>query len=285
MTYDGSSGRVVLFQARWQDGAPQAETWTWDGRAWTQQHPAHTPSPRGAPGMAYDSIRQNVVLFGGLTVPATNLLSDTWTWNGKDWSEHHPAASPSPRIAQVVFDVALGEAVLIGGSAGQAGQLSDMWGWNGVTWSRLAATLPDGLGPPLRAAYDNSTASIVALGCDAQSMPTNVYDGMVWHQYSSGELHTCAPAIAFDTARSAVVVFGGNAGSVTNATWTWSGTHWTQQAPRHSPPPRFVAAAAFDPKSSQVIVFGGMEPYGFQNAVDVATTWAWDGTDWSQLAG
>jgi hypothetical protein len=289
MTYDASTNTIVLFATRQLPGGPpwQAETWIWDGHAWLQQHPAHSPAARTDAGIAYDRVRNNVVLFGGLATPAgsSGLLSDTWTWDGSDWTEQLPAVSPLPRIAPLIFDATLGEAVLLGGNAGLAGQFSDIWGWNGVTWSRLSATLPAGWGPPLAAAYDDASASIVALGCGVQSPPTYVFDGTSWHQYSSGGLHTCAPVIAYDAARSVVVLFGGNTGQISNATWTWDGTHWTQQAPLHSPPPRFTAASAFDTASSQLIVFGGQEPLGAQNSVDVTTTWSWNGTDWVQVAG
>ena len=226
------------------------------------------------------------MLFGGHTTPASQAvpaLGDTWTWDGRDWTQQDPIASPSPRAAPLVFDAALGEPVLLGGSANSPDEYKDMWAWDGTVWSRLAATLPAGWTNAM-AAYDDSTTSIVALGCGVQPSPTYVFDGTAWRQYSSGGLHTCAPAIAYDAARSVVVVFGGNTGQISNATWTWDGTHWTQQAPLHSPPPRFTAASAFDTASSQLIVFGGQEPLGAQNTVDVTTTWSWNGTDWVQVA-
>jgi len=35
--------------------------------------------------MAYDSARQRLVLFGGIT---PDFLADTWTWDGSTWSIH-----------------------------------------------------------------------------------------------------------------------------------------------------------------------------------------------------
>jgi hypothetical protein len=237
--------------------------------------------------MAYDGMRHNVVLFGGEKSPPIppDLLNDTWIWDGTDWIEQNPESSPSPRITQLVFDAALGEAVLLGGNAGLAGQYSDMWGWDGANWSSLAASLPPGFEPRTgaTAAYDDATASIVALGCVGLSPMTFVFDGTAWRQASSGTLTTCAPSIAYDARRSVVVIFGGTTGRWTNATWTWDGAQWMLQAPPHSPPARVFAAAAFDVATSQLIIFGGEEPFGAQNAIDVATTWAWDGADWVQV--
>jgi hypothetical protein len=36
--------------------------------------------------MAYDAETQKVVLFGGETAPNAALPSDTWVWDGSNWS-------------------------------------------------------------------------------------------------------------------------------------------------------------------------------------------------------
>jgi hypothetical protein len=45
--------------------------------------------------MAYDLGRQRVVLFGGWN--GTSNVSDTWEWDGSNWTRRSPAASPSAR--------------------------------------------------------------------------------------------------------------------------------------------------------------------------------------------
>ena len=61
------------------------DTWTWNGTDWTQRAPAQSPPPRYDHAMAYDSARQRLVLFGGIT---PDFLADTWTWDGSTWSIH-----------------------------------------------------------------------------------------------------------------------------------------------------------------------------------------------------
>ena len=67
--------------------------------------------------MAYDAARGNVVLFGGGGPPG--FLSDTWTWNGSQWTQRFPASNPPGRDnSGVTYDVARAKVVLFGGYNG-----------------------------------------------------------------------------------------------------------------------------------------------------------------------
>src|SRR5436309_145576 len=81
-------------------------------------------------------------------------------------------------------------------------------------------------------------------------------------------------AMAYDSARGRVVLFGG---SGLGDTWEWDGTSWTQRA-SSGPPPRYKHAMAYDSARGRVVLFGGdgaAGPY-------LADTWEWDGTAWTQ---
>ena len=81
--------------------------------------------------------------------------------------------------------------------------------------------------------------------------------------------------MAFDAARSQVVLFGGvSAGTTFGDTWAWDGTDWTERTPVHSPSPRTGPGMAYDIGRSQVVQFGGGDSLG--------DTWTWGGTDWTQ---
>jgi hypothetical protein len=81
MAYDAARREVVRFggSANGTTSGTLGDTWTWNGTTWTQKLPAASPSPRSNPGLAYDTFRGVVVLFGGAN---TGYLSDTWEWNG-----------------------------------------------------------------------------------------------------------------------------------------------------------------------------------------------------------
>lgn len=85
------------------DGTAYGDTWLWDGNAWHQKAPVHSPSPRFASSIAYDSVRNQAVLIAGI-LPLSKSNSgytDTWGWNGADWQALNtttPPASPPPSI-------------------------------------------------------------------------------------------------------------------------------------------------------------------------------------------
>src|SRR2546422_7133759 len=84
-------------------------------------------------GMAYDAARGQVVLFGGCC--AGDLLGDTWTWDGIDWTQRTPAHAPSARFATMAYDAARGQVVLFGGLYNGT-SFDDTWTWDGTDWTQ-----------------------------------------------------------------------------------------------------------------------------------------------------
>lgn len=105
LAYDASTRTVVLFGGgKWtvevpgSGGTAYGDTWTWDGATWEQKFPSSSPSPRSFFSMAYDRELRLIVLFGGaLGGDWPNSASDTWTWNGSDWTQFYPATVPPNR--------------------------------------------------------------------------------------------------------------------------------------------------------------------------------------------
>jgi len=56
----------------------------WDGAAWRSEWFVGPP-PRYLTGVAYDRLRQRLVLFGGGTT-GDALLGDTWEFDGVTWA-------------------------------------------------------------------------------------------------------------------------------------------------------------------------------------------------------
>ncbi len=98
------------------------ETWAWDGTNWSQRMPATSPPARNTRAMAYDSDRQRIVMFGGYAPLQPFPAGDTWEWDGTNWTQRMPGASPpDDREEVMVYDPVRHRMILIGDTG--------MWFW------------------------------------------------------------------------------------------------------------------------------------------------------------
>ena len=115
------------------------DSWEWTNGAWRQAHPAQSPSPREIAAMIYDPYRQVVVLYGGRptlpTTPNFDRVTDTWTWDGRDWTLMHPAHVPNLFAPAITYDTTQHQAVLYGWLEGE------IWTWDGTDRPVSATTL------------------------------------------------------------------------------------------------------------------------------------------------
>jgi hypothetical protein len=89
--------------------------------------------------------------------------------------------------------------------------------------------------------------------------------------------------MAADPRDCSVLLFGGSkvdGHTVLGDTWRWVAGVWTELHPSPAPPPRVFGALAFDPATSQMVLWGG----GAANTGDPyhGDTWTWDGAVWTQ---
>jgi MYXO-CTERM domain-containing protein len=103
MAYDAARERLVCFGG-YTDGSGDSEideTWEWDGSAWTRMSPAVSPSPRGGHGMAFDSRRQRIVLYGGY------YANELWDYDGTTWALRMAQPAPPGSFSNgLVYDAA-----------------------------------------------------------------------------------------------------------------------------------------------------------------------------------
>jgi pimeloyl-ACP methyl ester carboxylesterase len=230
MAYDAARGQVLLFGG--YNGTNLDDTWMWDGTNWTQKNPANSPSPTfPVAGMAFDSARGQVVLFISNPNPfAGSVFSDTWVWDGMNWTKKNPLNSPPPRTSPgMAYDTAHGQVVLFGGNdaIGNPSILNDTWVWDGTNWTKKSP----------------------------MNSPSRRYQ----------------QAMAYDSARGQVVLFGGEDGNTPSDTWVWDGTNWTKKNPANSPSQRNLSAMAYDSAREEVVLFGGTGSSGLLNDTWVFT--------------
>jgi hypothetical protein len=283
MAFDSARQRVVMFTGN--------STWEWDGSSWAHLSPPNSPSPRSGEAMVYDVARRRVVLFGGSIVNAANpsgiTVAETWEWDGDDWVQLSPAVSPSARyLHAMAYDTVRQRVVLYGGDVGGSfGQqiLGDTWEWDGVTWTPRSPVASPGLLHAHAMVYDAARQRVVLHGGESflygwTSNMTFEWDGVDWSQRGFGPARHYH-ALAYDVVRQRVVLFGGMFrwgsslplfdATVSDETWEWNGSVWTQQTPAVHPGPAVGHAMAYDGASNSVLLFAG-EP------------WGWDGSSWTQ---
>jgi hypothetical protein len=101
------------------------------------------------------------------------------------------------------------------------------------------------------------------------------WDGTTWIDRTSGPRPVAreSHAMAYDSARGRVVLFGGYSiyGNILADTWEWDGSTWVQRTPARNPVARYGHAMAYDCARRRVVLFG---------ADSIDSTWEWDGGTW-----
>lgn len=288
MTYDEARGEVMLFGGG-TGVLYRNDTWLWNGVRWHRAALVPGLTRRGGTALAYDSVRERVVLFGGWGGFARN---DTWEWDGVTWTKRTPTVSPPERYFHAMaFDRERGQVVLFGGRSllGRT-YLRDTWVWDGSDWQDVSP-----LGAPFARAqhgmaYDEARKVVVMHGGSDASLSSRgdtwEWDGRFW-LFKTGVSNTPSLArssLVYDAARRCVVAHGGaSPQGTTSDTWEWDGSAWTQRTVRAYVPRRMGHAMAYDSARRRVVQFGGATSWSPNDATwEYAPTYPADYTSFGQ---
>ncbi|MFN8583473.1 MAG: hypothetical protein U0163_21165 [Gemmatimonadaceae bacterium] len=268
MAFDTLRNETILFGGIEGAGASLGDTWGWDGHTWALRATTG-PSPRNFHAMAYDSDRAVAVLFGGAADPNGNqLFSDTWEWNGQEWTLVS-TEGPSPRWGhQMAYDSMRKLIVLQGGDP--SGQQT--WEWNGSVWTRRLVDQPTGYSFSFGLAYDIAQKKMIGAFGDAYYMlggGTWGWDGNQWTRITPyGEWAVEAFPMVYDSWRQIGLVQGGWVPNdfESSDTWKMNGSTWTKVADGR-PNSRVFHAMVYDSIRGAAVLFGG-----YQDDFD-AETW------------
>jgi hypothetical protein len=146
----GSGGRPVVFGGGTSNsgGSNLSDLWTYSGTLWTPLCTTCSPRPsaRRCSAITYDAVRAKLVLFGGTTDTvgdcrgATNLLNDTWEWDGSKWAQvcTTNCTPPAGRVGHnLVYDTIRARTVLIGGTEDDT--INE---WDGTQWRTTGTNGP-----------------------------------------------------------------------------------------------------------------------------------------------
>jgi hypothetical protein len=277
LAYDPDSNRVLLVAGQPNASkVPLGDIWSYDGNTWTELKPK-TPLPaRKNFGLAYDTARKRLVVFGGihggLYAPQT-YLNDTWEFDGTDWTEIKPATSPPVRAGHAMaFDAARGRAVVFGGGGGTT-DLDDTWEWDGAAWKQITPSTKKPQGRfNTRMVYDPGAKRVLLFGGqDAGGADLGdlwAFDGQNWTELwpsSKEPLGRGFFSLAFDPTRSKLVLHGGTVEWPPNITaantfaehWEWDGKAWTKVGDGKAPGKSAGGAMVFDAGRGRLVMYGG----------------------------
>jgi len=295
--YFPPSDQVVVF-----GGAPvdkttdwRNDTWLYAGGGWSQGPGAPAAlSPRAGAAMAYDPDIQRLVMFGGQARASDGTEvwppypSETWLWDGTGWAAGPAPPGLSGRVgAEMVYDDALGQIVLFGGSGVQP--FSDTWLFDGTAWTRGPDAPADM--PPREffgMAYDPGAGEVVVAGGDSQS-DVWLFDGTAWTRGPDLPADIVNPdrertRLAYDPQIQAVVLFGGLGpnvsqadlyylrASVPGAAWTRVPERLPMPGPDAPPPARLDGAIVWVPTLDAMMLFGGIQP-GYEGRLPFTDSW------------
>jgi hypothetical protein len=99
LVYDSRRGKVVMFGGSSDPFTFLNDTWEWDGSNWSRVETPTAPSTRVNAGAAFDAVTGRVILYGGARRDPSEILSDTWAFDGTSWTQ---LAIPGPPRRQVM---------------------------------------------------------------------------------------------------------------------------------------------------------------------------------------
>ena len=151
------------------------------------------------------------------------------------------------------------------------------------SWSQAQPASSPPAGQGAAEAYDQATGQTILFGGyngTSYSQATWGWTGANWT-----ELSPTAPAaleqasMAYDPLSGQLLLFGGiNGSGDQNETWAWNAgsSTWVAQTVASPPAARNGASMAYDPATSQLLLFGGANGSTFYG-----DTWKWTGTAWA----
>ena len=236
LVFDSRRQRLVLFGGR-SGQTLRNDTWEWDGTAWSEKTVAGPEARLHAVG-GFDAQRGVVRMYGGVgsdDVPRT----DAWEWNGTTWTRVSTTGPADRGSNHMAYDAARQRTVLsvfrLREPNADRTYPTELWEWTGTSWTIAPGTAPS-ISP---------IQPIVGLGTSGGVL---MFDGgvlqgatstWIWQNAAWSRAATTGPplrnghALAYDSARNRVVLFGGfRNGQDFSDTWEWDGARWSEMTPR-----------------------------------------------------
>jgi Galactose oxidase, central domain/Kelch motif len=298
MVYDPATSSVVVFAGKGTRDRYFNDLWAYRvGGGWSRLNPRGVLSPaRFGQGMAYDSARSKIVVFGGVLRTTRQPASDTWVYDpdSSTWLRSSvPGASPAARLyPSMVYDQADGKTILFGGWTG-ASAFNDTWSYDLPTgrWTRVNTAGAPSARWGASMVYDQADDKVILFGGLFGGYDGRSRLGDIWIYDPASRRWTkprpsgpVPPARAYasmvyDQADGKVILFGGFAGPQGLLADTWAydpaTNQWSMLAVGHAGPSRRdFSSMAYDKAANTIVLFGGQTgSNGNIQATDLNDIW------------
>lgn len=299
MVYDVARRRTILFGGRTGSSSESiylGDTWEWDGVRWTQRLDVGGISPRSDYVMAYDPLRQRVVLFG--RSHGGENTNETWEWDGSQWLQQSPSIIPpsSSGFLGMSYDDIRQRIVLV--MTGSNDNIA-VWEWDGINWYKRYPPSAPTARRDATIVYNPIRHRLLLTGGRTLTQDTTLsesweWDGSAWRLLETPFLARYNHRMVYDTARQQIIVVGGAqrdrtgnnqiAWGILDDTWEWDSQEWSQRSPRLSPSRRNNYGLTYDEGRQRTILLGGYAQVpncGPASMCSIADTWEWDGNTWT----
>jgi hypothetical protein len=249
--------------------------------------------------MAWDSVHNQVILFGGHTGATTDVIyHDVWVWDGNNWSELNPDTTngepPGRYNFAMAYDPTNQALVVYGGNRGTPATSNDTWllttsdGVN-YSWSNPLGLTPSADFAPVARAnvamtWDPVHNDVVLFGGSVNNSETWAWDtSMLAWTFQGIKVSPTGRnqhMMWWDPALNRIMVTGGTGGGNLNDVWAWDGVsvNWTALTPNL----RFGASMSYDSKRHSIFLTTGCNGLANTRYTDF---WGWDGSTWSLETG
>lgn len=295
MVYDSLRGRVVLFGGRQQTGDINSgeivtlnDTWFYDNNDWTQLgEGSDAPRGRYLAGLAYDPVRDRVILYGGTGVTEDGLdqgpLYDTWEFDGTVWRKLDDETTKVARPL-LVYDKTRNQLLMMGIDTTAK---SKMHRFDPAT-SKWVEMTPEKLPDCIIDAgllYQDHTGTVIMTGGLCTTIQdldkTWEWNGTNWTEVKSIQpSRAFGSAFAYDSLRQYALLYGGNDATTSTPRSTslfFRNGDWRLTFSVVRPSPRSLFAIAPDADNQAVWLMGGLNEYSNGYTADF---WGFRGGHW-----
>ncbi len=298
-------GRLLVFGGRSFQGTSSiylADTWVYTtvDDSW-ELLAQDGPLPRSQHAMAYDSERDQVLVFGGY-VGSSFTYGDTWLLDVGTgiWRRVQPSVSPSARAGSVlVYDEGADAFVMFAGAEEPPAAelpLAETWlfdpaaeEWAIVTTGVVPTLVSEGHSTlfELAMVYDRAAERSILLVAGESTWGFDAVAGE-WQRLDATTTQGLGAdymtAAAYDSGSARTVAYGGAPVDRPEGTWSYDSASdtWVEGPMISSPGPMANHAMAYDPVTAAVYLFGGAESVLVLDGAEPVsnTMWVLDGGEW-----